>query len=128
MEPSVTVVIPTLNEADRIGETIGGLEGSGVWEVIVVDGGSSDRTVEIAKSMGARVFLETANRGRQQDLSAARAKGEILVFLHADTSLPEDSRTRCGPRSKNPGSLAGHSDSSSTHRAGSFDSWRSRRV
>lgn len=107
MEPSVTVVIPTLNEADRIGETIGGLEGSGVREVIVVDGGSSDRTVEIAKSMGARVFLESANRGRQQNLGAAHAKGEILLFLHADTSLPRGFADQVRTTLGEPGVIGG---------------------
>lgn len=88
MRESISVIIPALNEAQRIGPAIERLDDSGVQEVIVVDGGSSDSTVEIASSMGAVVLSENANRGRQQNTGAQRATGEILLFLHADTILP----------------------------------------
>ena len=89
MPESISVVIPTLNEEDRIGVVVRQLERSGVREVIVVDGGSRDATVRVAEATGARVFREQANRGRQQNLGADRAKGSILLFLHADTTLPQ---------------------------------------
>ncbi len=85
---SISVVIPTVDEEDRIGETIRQFEGTDVREVIVVDGGSNDATVELATAEGARVLQECANRGRQQNTGAQHSKGEILLFLHADTTLP----------------------------------------
>lgn len=85
---AISVVIPALNEEAHIGVCIDRLAGSDIAEVIVVDGGSADDTVRIAKSKGAQVLSGPANRGRQQNIGAQHAKGAILVFLHADTSLP----------------------------------------
>ncbi|MDH3733425.1 MAG: TIGR04283 family arsenosugar biosynthesis glycosyltransferase [Gemmatimonadota bacterium] len=84
-----SAVIPTLDEAREIAETLSrasralGPEA----ELIVVDGGSEDRTLEIARRYGT--VLETgAGRGRQLATGAEAARGDILVFLHADTWLP----------------------------------------
>lgn len=85
---SISVVIPALNEERRIGSSLRRVLAAGVSEVIVVDGGSEDRTAEIAAGLGATVLRTRANRGLQQNLGARRAKGEILLFLHADTVLP----------------------------------------
>lgn len=85
----ISVIIPALNEAAQIGSTLRHLEGAGAAEVIVVDGGSSDETVQIAESLGARVLRGPANRGMQQNLGAESATGEILLFLHADTRPPD---------------------------------------
>ena len=85
---AISVVIPALNEEAHISACIDRLAGSDIAEVIVVDGGSTDDTARIAKSMGARVLSGPANRGRQQNIGAQHAKGAILLFLHADTSLP----------------------------------------
>ena len=84
----ISVVIPTLNEAGTIASAIDGAREAFDVDVIVVDGGSRDRTVEIAWSHGATVFLSPPPRARQLNLGAARAKGSILLFLHADTRLP----------------------------------------
>ena len=88
MQGRISVVIPALNEGDRIASTIQSLDAAGVGELIVVDGGSSDGTVAAARSLGAKVLSTEANRGRQQNLGAQHATGSILLFLHADTSLP----------------------------------------
>lgn len=85
---AISVVIPALNEEAHIGACLDRLAGSDIAEVIVVDGGSADATVRIARSKGARVCSGPANRGRQQNIGAQHANGAILVFLHADTSLP----------------------------------------
>ncbi len=90
MAASISVIIPTLNEADRIASTIHQVRAHGDAEIIVVDGGSADGTAEIAGSLGVTVLGNAANRGSQQNLGARRAAGSILLFLHADTELPVD--------------------------------------
>ncbi len=81
----VTVVIPALNEEDLLAEAIGSVRADA--EVIVVDGGSSDTTVAVAKSAGARVVPGPRSRGAQLAAGAQAASGDWLVFLHADTRL-----------------------------------------
>ena len=87
--PFISIIIPTLNEADFIADTLGAIPKNPGLEVIVVDGGSRDDTPTIARSLGARVFHSAPGRARQMNQGAARANGEILLFLHADTRLPE---------------------------------------
>jgi len=84
--PLVSVIIPTLNEAERIGELIEQTRLLGDCEIIVVDGGSDDRTGQAAEA--ADLCLST-ERGRavQQNAGAAAAQGDVLLFLHADCRL-----------------------------------------
>lgn len=84
----VSVIIPTLNEEARIAATIGAARAAGADEIIVADGGSTDSTIAIAKSCGARVVAGERVRAKQLNRGAAEATGEFLVFLHADTLLP----------------------------------------
>lgn len=89
--PLVSVVVPTLDEADAIERTLDHLAAQpGVDEVIVVDGGSADRTVAAARRHPSApvVLTTTAGRAGQMNTGAAAARGELLVFLHADTRLP----------------------------------------
>ena len=86
--PYVSVIIPALNEAGRVGSAVRSAEGDGV-EVLVVDGGSADQTVARARAAGARVLQGRPGRAGQMNLGAAHAAGEVLLFLHADTVLPE---------------------------------------
>jgi rSAM/selenodomain-associated transferase 2/rSAM/selenodomain-associated transferase 1 len=88
-EPCLSIVIPTLNEAALIGRTIRAALQPGV-EIIVADGGSTDGTREIATSSGALVIEAPPGRGSQLNAGAARARGSVLLFLHADTHLPPD--------------------------------------
>jgi rSAM/selenodomain-associated transferase 2/rSAM/selenodomain-associated transferase 1 len=88
-EPGVSIIIPTLNEAALIGRTIRAVLRPGV-EVIVADGGSTDGTREIAAASGALVIEAPPGRGSQLNAGAARARGSVLLFLHADTLLPPD--------------------------------------
>ena len=84
----ISAVIPALNESERIEETIqSALQGINV-EVVVVDGGSIDRTRELSARMGARVLCAGPGRAIQMNEGARSASGEILLFLHADTCLP----------------------------------------
>ncbi|MBV7257724.1 TIGR04283 family arsenosugar biosynthesis glycosyltransferase [Pacificimonas sp. WHA3] len=81
----ISVIIPALDEADRIGDCLATLAGA---EVIVADGGSTDGTVEIARAHGASVVASTGPRGAALNAAAGAASGDILLFLHADTHLP----------------------------------------
>lgn len=85
----ISVIIPVINEASTIGQTLTNLQNITNLEVIIVDGGSQDETVEIAKSLGVQVLFSLPGRARQMNAGAAAATGEILLFLHADTRLPE---------------------------------------
>jgi len=87
----LSVIIPCLNEAEGIAGTLSALaplRARGA-EVIVVDGGSSDGTVECAASFADLVISAPRGRAPQMNAGAARARGEIMLFLHADTLLPE---------------------------------------
>lgn len=81
----VSVIIPALNAADHLAQTLPSCRG--VREIIVVDGGSDDDTVAFARQCGARVIASEAGRGRQLHKGAAAALGEWLLFVHADTAL-----------------------------------------
>ncbi len=87
--PYLSVIIPTLNEAGRIGETLERVRRVGI-EIIVADGGSRDGTPEIARRAGAVVVHAPSGRAVQQNVAARLAKGRVLLFLHADTRLPRD--------------------------------------
>jgi rSAM/selenodomain-associated transferase 2 len=84
----VTVIIPTLNEESWIERSIESAFAAGAEEVIVADGGSSDRTIELARAKNARVVSAPAMRARQLNEAAAAARHDHLIFLHADTLLP----------------------------------------
>jgi rSAM/selenodomain-associated transferase 2 len=88
---TISLVIPTLNEAEALPETIRRARViPEVSEIIVVDGGSQDGTREIAGHLGCRVFESAAGRGGQMRLGACEATGEVVLLLHADTWLPAD--------------------------------------
>jgi rSAM/selenodomain-associated transferase 2 len=85
----VSIVVPTLNEETWIGGTLRTLqELSGEKEILVADGGSEDRTIEIATQLGVRVVLCQRGRGCQIRTAATEATGDLLWFVHAD-SRPE---------------------------------------
>ena len=86
---TISIIIPVLNEGAIIKQTITRLQGNTDVEIIVVDGGSKDETVEIAKQLKITLVIsQTLGRGNQMNCGAAIAKGDILLFLHADTQLP----------------------------------------
>jgi rSAM/selenodomain-associated transferase 2 len=86
----ISVVIPTLDEAERIGALVGSLlrEGRDGVEVIVVDGGSADATPALARKAGAIVLRSDRGRAAQLRRGSENANGELILFLHADTRLP----------------------------------------
>lgn len=89
MTPTISVIIPTLNEEEELPQTLVQLEYVKKLEVIVVDGGSEDSTVEIAKNYGRQVLSSPRGRGVQLNLGAKASSGDILLFLHGDTRLPD---------------------------------------
>jgi len=90
MAARLAIIIPTLDEAGRIRaslEALAPLRTRG-HAVIVVDGGSSDATVELARPLADQVLVSAKGRAVQMNAGARAARGEGLVFLHADTRLP----------------------------------------
>jgi rSAM/selenodomain-associated transferase 2 len=83
----ISVVVPALNEEREIGPTLASLAPQRPAEVLVVDGGSTDRTVEVARAAGAKVTASARGRAIQMNAGAAVATGEVLLFLHADCRL-----------------------------------------
>lgn len=83
---SVSIIIPTLNEAGCLAETLTSLREQNPREIIVVDGGSQDATCEIASAADG-VFSSPPGRGRQMNIGAAHATSDVLLFLHADCRL-----------------------------------------
>ncbi len=91
-ELTLSVVVPTLNEAASLADTLRPLQ---AWrargtEVIVADGGSTDGTPELARPWADRVLAAPRGRASQMSAGAGTARGNILLFLHADTRLPAD--------------------------------------
>ncbi len=82
----LSVVIPTLNAVAALGRTLDCL-GPSVGEVIVADGGSNDGTMALAENRGARIIRSARGRGAQLAAGASVARGDWLLFLHADTRL-----------------------------------------
>lgn len=113
----IAVIIPTLNEEQALPDTLASVTRLGFDEILVVDGGSSDRTMEIVRSLGPeargerredrgsslpssplpqascpRLLTAAAGRARQMNAGAAASRSDVLLFLHADTHLPNDAR------------------------------------
>lgn len=87
-EPLISVVIPTLNEAEGVERALQSVRRQApAHEIIVADGGSRDETTAIAGQY-AQVVQAPRGRARQMNAGAAQARGDILLFLHADTLLP----------------------------------------
>lgn len=90
MTPVLSIVMPALNEASGIETTLQALQpfrSRGV-EVVLVDGGSSDRTAELAMPWVDAVTVSPRGRALQMNAGAAQARADVLLFLHADTRLP----------------------------------------
>jgi rSAM/selenodomain-associated transferase 2 len=83
----ISIIIPTLNEEKTIGRTLEHLVEQGAREILVVDGGSVDRTVEIAQQH-THVIPSMKGRARQMNVGAEHATGSAFLFLHSDTLLP----------------------------------------
>jgi rSAM/selenodomain-associated transferase 2 len=107
---NISIVIPVFNEEKAIGAALGALLPLAPHEIIVVDGGSDDRTAEICASFGVRVLDSGRGRGRQMNAGAARATGDVLLFLHADTRLPHSAFRDIAAALENPRYVGGRFD------------------
>jgi rSAM/selenodomain-associated transferase 2 len=113
--PELSVIVPVLDEAEALPPLLDALrEQIGVaLEMIVADGGSRDSSVERARAHGAHVVQAPRGRARQMNAAAAVARGEYLLFLHADSSLPSpvllrDALARLRAETTSDARVAGH--------------------
>lgn len=90
----LSIVMPALNEGARIAEALAPLQGLRAQgaEIIFVDGGSGDDTLAQARPFVEHALVAPRGRARQMNAGAATARGETLLFLHADTRLPDGAR------------------------------------
>ncbi len=107
----ISVIVPTLDEETRIGTRLEELAGlAGLHEILVVDGGSRDTTVERARSFPpVRVLAAERGRARQMNRGATAAAGDVLLFLHVDVSLPGGAVTSIHEALRDPRVVAGAS-------------------
>ena len=134
---AITVIIPTLNEEQALPHTLEGLTSSAQLEIVIVDGGSTDRTISIAKTFctsvsTAKLITAPAGRARQMNEGAKASRGDVLLFLHADTRLPANVQAVIASALADPAVVGGRFnvrfDSSSTwgQIISTLMNWRSR--
>jgi len=104
---NISVIIPTLNEENELGRLLASLKRFQALEIIVADGGSTDQTVAVAEHHGIQVVATLPRRGRQLNKAVQHASGQILVFLHSDTTLPLDFADHIHTQLERPGTAAG---------------------
>ncbi len=112
MTIALSVIVPTLDEAAGIEATLHALaplrrRGA---EIVVVDGGSRDRTCVLATPLADRVLTAARGRARQMNVGASAACGEVLLFLHADTRLPRHADRLIAASLKDQGVVWGRFD------------------
>ncbi|MEX2216058.1 MAG: TIGR04283 family arsenosugar biosynthesis glycosyltransferase [Phycisphaeraceae bacterium] len=105
--PYLSVIIAARNEEQHIAATIASARDRSDAQIIVVDGGSQDRTCEITRAMGAQVLESPAGRAAQMNLGASKATGKVLVFLHGDTTLPPGYAAQVRSVLRRSGTIAG---------------------
>jgi rSAM/selenodomain-associated transferase 2 len=108
-----SIIIPVLNEADRIDSLIQHLRGRGsgsAYEIIVVDGDPQANTVNAIRDEDVVRMTAEKGRGRQMNAGAEAARGRVLIFLHADTKLPEGALEKIGRALENSDYVGGAFD------------------
>ena len=117
MPASIAVVIPTLNEEHALSRTLLTLRQLRFDEVVLVDGGSRDQTVSVARSQLqglslqlAKVMVSRQGRAQQMNAGARETRSDVLLFLHADTLLPPETRNEIERVMANPKYVGGRFD------------------
>ncbi len=108
----ISIIIPVLNEQRRLPGLLQSLQAARRQghEVLLVDGGSTDDTLECARGLVDRVLHSRCGRARQMNLGARHASGELLWFLHADVIVPNDAVSLCCAQAEGNGLLWGRFD------------------
>lgn len=105
----VSIIVPTLNEEFQIAATLRALKNlDGAKEIIVVDGGSTDRTPELAIAQGVKLLHSTRGRGPQMHTGALQATGNVFWFVHADTCPPPHALQEIAKALENPAVAGGN--------------------
>ena len=104
---NISIIIPTLNEAETIGTLLSQLRGLAGVELLVVDGGSADSTIDVVKSLGMQILSSSPGKAIQMNTGAEAARSDILLFLHSDTKLPADFAGQIRDTLNQPGISAG---------------------
>lgn len=107
---TVSVIVPTLNEERILAATLTRARQPGVHEIIVVDGGSVDATRAVAEPLADLVLSAPQGRAAQMNAGAAAARGDVLLFLHADTRVPEGYTVAVAAACAQPGIIGGRFD------------------
>lgn len=107
---TVSVIVPTLNEERILAATLTRARQPGVHEIIVVDGGSVDATRAVAEPLADRVLSAPQGRAAQMNAGADAARGDVLLFLHADTRVPEGYTVAVAAACAQPGIIGGRFD------------------
>ena len=103
----VSVIIPAINEEAVIGRAIASAWRAAATEVIVADGGSGDRTPQLARDQKCRLIAAPLGRANQQNAGAAAALGDVLLFLHADNWLAETALAQIEQALRRPAVVGG---------------------
>jgi rSAM/selenodomain-associated transferase 2 len=113
----IAVIIPTLNEEQALPDTLASVTRLGFDEVLVVDGGSTDRTQAIVRSFNLpppasrpALLVSPTGRAKQMNAGAAASRSDVLLFLHADTRLPNDARQAIEEALEDPVCVGGRFD------------------
>jgi rSAM/selenodomain-associated transferase 2 len=107
---TIAVIIPALNEEQALPDTLASVARLGFDEVLVVDGGSTDRTQAVAASQGIRFVPAPPGRAKQMNAGAAASQADVLLFLHADTRLPDGARQAVEQALADPACVGGRFD------------------
>lgn len=115
MHPRFSIIIPVVNEKNVINETIAHIEeiahtAAVTVEIIVVDGDRDGKTIGVIQRRDVKTAVSAKGRGKQMNYGAAMAKGDILIFLHADTRLPAGCFSLMETALGNPRCIAGAFD------------------